>query len=45
MVTGKLALVVMAAAHGHGRHIPLFILGALVIITAAALCYAWHRRR
>jgi hypothetical protein len=44
-VTGELALVAMAAAHGHGRHIPLFILGALIVIGAAAFYYAWHRRR
>jgi hypothetical protein len=44
-VTGQLALVVMAAAHGHGRHIPLIILGALIVIGAAAFYYAWHRRR
>ena len=44
-MTGQLALVVMAAAHGHGRHIPLIILGALIVIGAAAFYYAWRRRR
>ena len=43
-MTGQLADIAMAAAHGHGRHIPLMILGALVIIIAAAAAYyAWHR--
>ena len=43
-MTGQLASTVIAAAQGHGRHIPLIILGALAVIAAAALCYAWHRR-
>lgn len=43
-MTGQLADIAMAAAHRHGRHIPLMILGALVIIAAAAAYYAWHRR-
>jgi hypothetical protein len=43
-VTGQLADAFMAAAHGHGRHIPLIILGALIVIAAAAFYYAWHRR-
>jgi hypothetical protein len=44
-VTGQLAGVVIAAAHGHGRHIPLIILGVLVVIAAAAFYYAWRRRQ
>jgi hypothetical protein len=43
-VTGQLAGIFLAAAHGHGRHIPLIILGVLVVIAAAAFYYAWHRR-
>jgi hypothetical protein len=34
-----------ASAHGHGRHIPLVILGVLVIIIGAACYYAWHHRK
>jgi hypothetical protein len=44
-VTGQLAGIVMAAAHGHGRHIPLIILGVLIVIAAGAFYYAWHRPR
>ena len=43
-MTGQLAGTVIAAAHGHGRHIPLIILGTLIVIAAAAAYYAWHRR-
>lgn len=44
-MTGQLAGITVAAAHGEGRHIPLIILGALLVIAAAAFYYAWHRRR
>jgi hypothetical protein len=44
-VTGQPAGISLAAAQGHGHHIPLIILGALVVIAAAAFYYAWHRRR
>jgi hypothetical protein len=43
-VTGQLAGISLAAAQGHGRHIPLIILGILIVIAAAAAYYAWHRR-
>jgi hypothetical protein len=43
-VTGQLAGIFLAAAHGRGRHIPLIILGVLVVIAGAAFYYAWHRR-
>ena len=43
-MTGQHASTVIAATHGHGRHIPLIILGVLAVIAAAAFCYAWHRR-
>lgn len=43
-MTGQLAGIVLAAARGHGRHIPLIILGALIVIAAAAAFYAWRHR-
>lgn len=44
-MTGQLSGTVMAAAQGHGQHIPLIILGALVVMAAAAFYYAWRGRR
>jgi hypothetical protein len=44
-VTSQLAAIVMTAARGHGLHVPLIILGTLVVIAAAACCYAWQSRR
>jgi hypothetical protein len=44
LLTAQLVGTIAAGSYGHGRHIPLIILGALIVIAGAAFYYAWHRR-